>query len=68
MSTSGHAQADRDIAGRRIVTLLNPGGAAADFPLDVGDLCLLETDAPGDGRPRTTVPGHGWSILGRAGD
>jgi cyclomaltodextrinase / maltogenic alpha-amylase / neopullulanase len=52
-----------DGSGRRIVTLLNTGDAAADFPLDLTDLSLAETDAPGDGRSRATVPAHGWSVL-----
>ncbi|BCJ41031.1 alpha-amylase [Actinoplanes ianthinogenes] len=51
-------------AADRLVTLLNVGDAAVDFPIDAAELTLLDADTPGDGRGRTTVPAHGWSILG----
>jgi glycosidase len=48
-----------------LVTLLNIGDAPVDFPVDTGELRILEADAQDDGRATATVPAHGWSILGR---
>lgn len=49
---------------RRLLTLLNLGDEPVTLPLDPTGLSVLECDTPGDARATTTVPPHGWSILG----
>jgi cyclomaltodextrinase len=68
-TTAGHltntaAALTSSADGGRLVTLLNVGDEPVDLPVDTTGLRVLEADTPGDGRATTTVPAHGWSILG----
>lgn len=49
----------------RIVTLLNVGDSPAEIPIDAAGLQILDCDTPSDGRHPTTVPAHGWTVIGQ---